>query len=256
MAFQQVSVAMRGRGGISLKPRGYSITLSCQENSLVDGNVMAKSKKKDPFGHIRRLTFPEDEKFHDWLSMLLDAYHITDRGVAEGIALMTRQGHRLACAKGCSHCCVTHRSIPTYPMELVGLTWYATEKLTGAVREDLKTSLREHKPGDPCAFLIKGVCAIHPMRPMACRQFNVFNTACGPGEDAYYTRREDVMTPNRKYADEAFFIMLPFYGVKNKAERRRVVKEGAQHAMAKDMQSLNWISLANKMLEFEVRQKK
>jgi hypothetical protein len=32
-----------------------------------------------------------------------------------------------------------------------------------------------------------------------------------------------------------------------------VVKEGAQHAMAKDMQSLNWISLANKMLEFDIR---
>lgn len=216
---------------------------------------MAKRKKSDTISPLRRLSFPEDEKRHEWLPLLLDGYHTTDRGVVEGISLMTRKGHRLACAKGCAHCCVTHRSIPVYPLELVGITWFATEKLTGAVREDLKKSLRQHQPGDPCGFLVGGVCAIHPMRPMACRQFNVFNTACGPGEDAYYTRRGDVMTPNRKYADEAFFNMLPFYGVKLKAERRRVVKEGLQHAMAKDMQILNWISLANKMLEFDIRQK-
>lgn len=214
---------------------------------------MAKRKKTDPFAHIRRLAFSEDEARLEWLPPLLDAYHITDRGVAEGIQLMTRKGHRLACAKGCAHCCVTHRSIPAYPLELVGISWYATEKLVGAIREDLKKALRAHQPGDPCAFLLEGACAIHPMRPMACRQFNVFNTPCGPGEDAYYTRREDVMTPNRKFADEAFYTMLPFYGVKNKADRRRVVKEGAQHAMAKDMQSLNWLSLANKMLEFDIR---
>ena len=216
---------------------------------------MAKRRQTDPLAHIRRLSFPDDERRLEWLPMLLDAYHITDRGVADGIALMTRKGHRLACAKGCAHCCVTHRSIPVYPLELVGITWYATERLTGAVREDLKKALREHGSGDPCAFLVDGACAIHPLRPMACRQFNVFNVVCGPGEDAYYTRRGDVMTPNRKYADEAFFRMLPFYGVKNKAERRRVVKEGLQHAMAKDMQTLNWLSLANKMLEFDIRRK-
>lgn len=216
---------------------------------------MAKRKKADAFSHIRRLSFPEDETRHEWLPLLLDAYHITDRGVAEGVALMARKGHRLACAKGCYHCCVTHRSIPAYPLELVGITWYATEKMAGAIREDLKKALREHQSGEPCAFLLDGACAIHPMRPMACRQFNVFNAVCGPGEDAYYTRRDDVMTPNRKYSDEAFFRMLPFYGVKNKAERRRVVQEGLQHQMAKDMQTLNWITLANKMLEFDIRQK-
>jgi len=216
---------------------------------------MAKRRQTDPLAHIRRLSFPDDERRLEWLPMLLDAYHITDRGVADGIALMTRKGHRLACAKGCAHCCVTHRSIPVYPLELVGITWYATERLTGAVREDLKKALREHGSGDPCAFLVDGACAIHPLRPMACRQFNVFNTACGPGEDAFYTRRDDVMTPNTRYADDAFFTMLPFYGVKHKAERRRVVREGLQHAMAKDMQALNWISLANKMLEFDIRRK-
>ena len=214
---------------------------------------MAKTRINKPSAHLKRLAFPEDEQRHAWLSMLLDAYHITDRGVAEGIARMTRSGHRLACAKGCAHCCITHRSIPVYPLELVGITWYATEKLDGPVRQVLKKALQAHRSGDPCAFLVDGACSIHPMRPMACRQFNVFNTACGPNEDAYYTRRGDVLTPNRRYADEAFMKMLPFYGIKDRSERRRLVKEGGQHSLAKDMQTLNWGSLAAKMLEFDLR---
>ena len=208
---------------------------------------------QDPALQAGRLAFPEDEKVHAWLSLLLDAYCVTDKGVAEGIALMARQGRRLACARGCSTCCVTHRSIPTYPLELVGITWYATEKVAGVVRVALKTRLAAHRPGEPCAFLIEGVCSIHPLRPMACRQFNVFDQACAAGEDAYYTRRQDVLTPLKKYTDEAFYLMMPFYGVKNKAERRRVVKKGLMHAMAKDMSTLNWGSLAAKMLSFDLR---
>ncbi len=203
---------------------------------------------------VKRLQFPEDEQRHDWLGMLLHAYQITDAGVAEGIRLMEQQGHRLACAKGCSSCCVTHRSIPTYPIELVGITWYATEKLSGELREPLKQQLREHRKGDPCAFLVDGICGIHPMRPMACRQFNVFNRICDEGEDAYYTRRHEVLTPIQRYVNDAFMRTMPFYGIKNKAERRRIVENELMHAMAKDMMTLNWVSLANKMLEHDMRQ--
>ena len=210
-------------------------------------------KKKGRAAHdaIERLCFPEAERIHDWLSMLLDAYHLTNKGVAAGIRLMEKKGFRLACAKGCHFCCLTHRSIPTYPLELVGITWYATEVLMDERRAALKLQLRDHKEGDPCAFLINGACAIHPMRPMACRLFNVFNSPCKKGEDAFYTRRHEVLTPIKKFTDDAFIIMMPFYGVKKRSEARKVVQKELMHTMAKDMQVCNWVSLADKMDAFD-----
>ena len=38
---------------------------------------------------------------------------------------------------------------------------------------------------------------------------------CTEGEDAYHTRRPDVLTPIHDYADEAFDVLLPFYGIQN-----------------------------------------
>ncbi|ACL06704.1 protein of unknown function UPF0153 [Desulfatibacillum aliphaticivorans] len=209
-------------------------------------------KKKSP-GPTSRLVFPQDEQKHDWLSLLLEGYFITDQGVAKGIELMEKQGAKLACTKGCSHCCATHRSIPAYPLELIGVTWYCTEKLEEPFRTPLLTQLMEHKHGDACAFLIDGVCSIHPLRPMACRQFNVFNKPCEIDEDAYYTRRKDVMNPIKKYTNKAFSVMMPFYGVTDRAQKRHVVENGLMHNMAKDMQNLNWASLARKMMEFDAQ---
>jgi hypothetical protein len=57
---------------------------------------------------------------------------------------------------------------------------------------------------------------------MACRQFNVFGMVCTEGEDAYYKRRHDVLTLIRDYADEAFDVLLPFYGIKNSGEQKRM----------------------------------
>ena len=194
-----------------------------------------------------RLSFPEDEASHKWLSLLLDAYSTADTGVAEGVRRQEGQGRTLACRRGCSACCRTHRTIPVYPLELVGLSWYATEKVAGPARDRLKAQLRVHRAGDACPFLVDDVCVVHAMRPLACRHFNVFDTVCAEGEDAYYTRRRDVLTPLKKYMDAAFDATLPFYGVTKKAERRRVIKTGAMHEMARVMGDMEWTSLADKM---------
>ena len=217
---------------------------------------MSKQKKRrQPSNRIRRLGFAEDEKLYSWLSMLLDAYWITDKGVAEGIELMRRKGNELACAKGCANCCVTHRSIPVYPIELVGIAWYAVEKLTDPIRSRLQRKLLAHRRGEPCAFLLDGVCSIHPLRPMACRQFNVFNRICDAGEDAYYTRRHEVLTPLKKYTHKAFLATMPFYGDRSRAEYRKIVEKGLMHVAAKDMQQCNWQSLAEKMASAEKKEK-
>jgi len=198
-----------------------------------------------------RLQFPDDEKVHPWLGMLLDAYVVTDDGVTEGIKREIEKGRKLACGKGCSACCRTHKTIPVYPLELVGISWFVTEKLGGDARDTLKAQLRDHKTGEACPFLVDGLCSVHVMRPMACRQFNVFGKVCEEGEDAYYTRRDDVLTPIQRYTDKAFSKTLPFYGVQSREERRQAIKTGEIHKIARVLQEFDWSSLAGKMEQFD-----
>lgn len=208
-------------------------------------------KQKSAYPPPQRVSFAEHEQRLPWLSTLMDAYLITDQGVSEAINREEKQGQSLACARGCASCCQSHETIPVYPLELMGMSWYATEVLTAELREKLQAQLKNLDSHNVCPFLVDNACSIHAVRPMACRSFNVFNTQCAEGEDAYYTRRDDVLTPIKKYMDEAFNVMLPFYGVKNKAERRKMIKTGGMHQMAKVMRELNWSTLADKMANFE-----
>ena len=200
-----------------------------------------------------RLVFPDDEARQVWLPLLLEAAAIVDAGVGEGIRREEKQGRNLACHKGCAACCRSHTTIPVYPLELIGITWYTVEKLEGPVREQLKQQLRAHVQGAPCPLLVDDACAVHPLRPLACRQFNVFGQVCEEGEDAYYTRRADVFTPLREYADAAFDAMLPFYGVAKSAERARLIESGEVHRLAKVLQDYDWKKLAERMQMFDNR---
>ncbi len=146
---------------------------------------------------------------------------------------------------------MTHKDIPVYPLELVGISWYATEKISGPGREALMEQLRNYRENNPCPFLVERVCTIHPLRPIACRQFNVFGRPCTEGEDPYYTRRKDVLPSVKKQVDHAFFIMLPFYGVEKESERIKVVESGGMHRMVRTMQTCNWKSLADRMYNFD-----
>lgn len=212
---------------------------------------MAKKKHKSKADGARRPSFPADEKRRPWLKLILDAYYVVDKGIAKAIAAEEKKGRTLACKKGCSTCCSTHKDIPVYPLEIIGLTWFATEKISGHERQTLKKQLADFKKESPCPFLVEGVCSVHPLRPMACRQFNVFDTPCKKGEDPFYTRREDVMDPVKKYVDQAFFLMLPYYGVEKESERIRIVETGAFHKMVKELHSCNWMELAAKMDRFD-----
>ena len=198
-----------------------------------------------------RLRFPADESRHPWLTLLLEAYRITDAGVAEGIHREQHQGRQLACAKGCAACCRSHTTIPVYPLELMGMTWYAVERLTAPLRARVRDNLRNNATLTACPFLVDDACAIHPLRPQACRHFNVFGQACAESEDAYYTRRQDVLTPIKRYKDQATDVMLPFYGIQRKAQRRIAIKAGSLHTLATVMKDCNWPSVAVKMAEHD-----
>ncbi len=194
-----------------------------------------------------RLSFPHDEERLGWLSMLLDAYYIADKGIHEGIKKRLARGETLACAKGCSSCCEIHFTIPVYPLELVGLYWYVIEKIMGDERRIIKKQLTDFHPGKPCPFLLDGICGVHAMRPLACRHFNVFNRSCSPGEDPYYTRRKDVLTPIERYKNKAINAMLPFHGIKDRAKRRQAVKMGYLNGLVQNLHEIDWLNLAHRM---------
>lgn len=199
----------------------------------------------------QRLKFREDEKRFPWLKTLLNAYSIIDKGVSAAISREHKQGRELACAKGCSNCCATHQDIPVYPLELMGMSWFVVEQVKSPLRQRLKHQLENANTLNSCPFLLEGACSIHPMRPAACRQFNVLDTACATGEDAYHTRKHDVMKPIQRFMDDAFDSMLPFYGIKKKAERQKAIKQGALHSLAKAMRECNWESMPARMDAFD-----
>lgn len=191
-----------------------------------------------------RARFPDDEKRLPWLALLLEIQHITDRGVG---AAIKADGRKLACARGCAACCRSHTDIPVYPLELMGIAWYVNERLRGDTRARLQAQLRDHRSLGACPFLVDEACAIHPLRPMACRWFNVFTTVCAPGEDAFHTRRGDVMNPERKLKDEALREMLRHHEVKDGRERRRLVDSGEVHRLAQSLRAIRWENLAARM---------
>lgn len=193
-----------------------------------------------------RLTFPEDEAKHWWLSILLDAYAVLDKGIDKAIKKAQRP---LACGPNCGACCKTHSDIPVYPLELVGIYWYVIEKLTAnPLRHRLLTELLNYRQGKHCPFLIDSLCAIHPMRPASCRQFNVFGKPCAEGEDPYYSRQSDVLKPLKEYTDRAFYIMMPFYNITDERQKKKALSSGLLHSYAKILQRLNWRELGSRML--------
>ncbi len=212
---------------------------------------MSDPGKTDIDFKAARVNFHEDEGKHEWLPMLLDAYAIVDTGVSlEVEEHETERDVRLACRKGCDACCRSQKDIPLYPLELVGIYWYAAEKITGEARKALKERLLFHNNTRPCPFLSEGACSIHPIRPVSCRQFNVFGNPCSEGEDPYFTRREDVLTPKREYTNEAFRVMLPFYNVREAGQEQidRII-----HEEIINLKKVDWKKLYAIMEGFEAR---
>ena len=198
-----------------------------------------------------RSRFADDEVRQPWLALLLEIQQLTDRAVSEGIQRETRKGKTLACARGCASCCRTHTDIPVYPLELMGIAWYATEKLEAPLRAQVQKQLEQHAAHAACPFLVDEACAIHPLRPMACRHFNVFKHQCAPGEDAFHTRREDVLTPIKILKDKTLRLMLRHHDSNSETERRRQVESGEVHRLAQSLRDLRWETLAARMAAFD-----
>ncbi len=188
---------------------------------------------------MERLFYPEDEKIYTWLAMLLEPYSITDQEVSTAIDTKTTKNRKLACHRGCAACFRTHKSIPVTPIELVGISWYATEKVDSPIREKLITQLKTYETSGSCPFLVDDICSIYELRPYACRHFNVFNKVCEEGEDAYYTRKEDVLIPSQSTINEAYFSTLPFYGLEHNKDNIQKIHDGEINKVIHVLQEQN-----------------
>ncbi|MBF0506606.1 MAG: YkgJ family cysteine cluster protein [Nitrospirae bacterium] len=199
----------------------------------------------------KRPGFPDEEKRLQWLTLLCDAFDIIDKGVSAAVREHEKKfKSRLACGKGCGACCRTHSDIPLYPLEMAGIYWHLIEKSEQPLRGIIKKQLLGHRKGGPCPFQVDNACSIHIVRPIACRQFNVFSRPCAEGEDPYYTRRNDVLTPLEEYTHRAIEVMLPFYGITDGPTKARAVKTGFIHTQARVLQDCNWLELAIRMDEY------
>ena len=95
----------------------------------------------------------------------------------------------------------------------------------------------------PCPFLVDGACAVYPMRPLACREYIVFNQPCRLGERPEQTRPLDVLPLARTAQLQAFTVLLPFYGVREDTARDAALQNRLVLRDTRILQQLDWQGL-------------
>lgn len=94
-------------------------------------------------------------------------------------------------------------------------------------------------------FPTKNGAASSSPRQHFCGDIHKTYTRCArEGEDACYTRRQNVLTPTRDYANEILDTLLPLYGIKN---------SGEVHQLVKVLQEYDWLKLTERMQAFDAR---
>ena len=193
--------------------------------------------------------FPADEAKHAWLPVLLRMHALVDGGIAAAVRNEERRrGVRRACRSGCDVCCRTQSDIPVFPIELAGISWYSAEKLEGQKRAAAQAGLARHVAGArACPFLVERACAVHPVRPIACRLFTVFGRPCAEGEDPFHERRSDMLTPPPELLARAYRVLLPFHGVLEPQDQELWLGQGLVNTLAVNFPACDWSSLARLM---------
>ena len=193
--------------------------------------------------------YPADEAKHAWLPVLLRTHALVDSGIeAAARAEERRRGVKRACRRGCDVCCRTQSDIPVFPIELAGISWYSVERLAGAERTAVRAALGSHVAGArTCPFLVEHACAVHPVRPIACRLFTVFGRPCAEGEDPFHTRRPDLLAPPPGLLARAYREMLPFHGVTDPKDQEDWLARGLVDTLAFNLPTRDWRSLARLM---------
>ncbi len=189
-----------------------------------------------------RFNMPYEEEKYPWLSFLLDAYALIDASVEEAINRHKEDGKTVACKMGCSHCC--SQIVPITPAEAMGIRLVVNELLPKAEREPLQLQLKEHdgtieyKEGQ-CPFLVDNYCAIYQFRPIACRRYAVFNTACTSKADIENIQ-EDGLNPDRAALYAALAHTSPIYESIGMTEKGAVLSFDNFKELFVDLREIKW----------------
>lgn len=188
-----------------------------------------------PGRHRIRLVGAEAEP--SWLGAVLDAYAVVDADVERVVALRVRGGESLACVAGCFQCCI--QPVPLTKYEIMAIGWYlAHGAVPGAL--DAVAAARHRRGGSwACPMLQDGGCVAYPVRPIACRRFNVLGRPCLVGEITEATRPGDMLAPGEGALRRAMALLLPLAGVAPK-DMRRALDERLLHNEAVLIQGVDW----------------
>ena len=71
----------------------------------------------------------------------------------------------------------------------MSISWYVIENLQPPLRQQLMMLLENPENIEGSTCLLDDSCSVHPLCPIACRQFNILDKACADGENAFHTRK-------------------------------------------------------------------
>ncbi len=180
------------------------------------------------------------------LTIILDAYQISDSLTQAHLA----QVGPVMCKKGCSNCC-KNPTVPFTEPELIGILWYAIEKLKSPLRERVKQRLYAHQTSLECPFLVDDECSVYEMRPLICRQFYIKNKTCAPHEDIFTDRPDDIVAPIQSIAEASLLRLLDFWPRASSEDKQALLESGVIDDLTVNMHEYDWVELAKTMDAFD-----
>jgi uncharacterized protein len=189
-----------------------------------------------------RERYPEEARL-PWLTILLDSFHLFESGCARELAAAeTARGAKIACRPGCWACC-SRPSVPMTELEIMGVSWYVLCILRGERRDGVVEQLKHHRERNQCPFLLRGECAVYPVRPFACRFLYVFGLPCTPEEIPVESRPRDIWVPGPPVVRPAIFEMLAYFGFTRPEDKEAAFAGGYIPAASRLMSDLAWEAL-------------
>lgn len=192
-----------------------------------------------------RMIYPHEQE-NNWLSILLDIYHLVDSWVKVDI-MQKGIENTIQCRKGCGHCCKT-LTIPINHLEYKGLCWYISEVLGKEEKDRIKSRFLTWKEDSECPFLIEEACSVYPLRPIACRQYFVLNYPCYQTENPWLKRIEDIYCAlNDDISWQIAQRYFHFYGIRDLQVQRKVYEQGGFAQDDRPMTTYDWAGLVAKL---------
>ena len=225
--------------------RGAPLSFLCKKIVLYSAWLRLSVK-------IKRKYFPEEKKY-DWLTPLLDAYHIKDKLIELELKREPRR-NQLACKKGCHTCCL-NPTIHVNRVEFMGLSWFVSEQLTNPLRKKLRSNLeKNHQASLICPFLVDGECSVYLVRPLTCRGFHVLGDPCDVDEDPWLHRKHDIWFPSRKTTKKVALTLMPALGISNKKIQLQEFEKGFMLENARPLHEVDWSKTLEIMSMFDEKE--